>query len=626
MTHRDLSKRFEAVTRAATRALAQRKDVSVEFGRGDATLESNTVRLPAPSPQMTRSEVIRLRGEADSLALRLRYHDCRLHEQLAPVDVLAREVFDTLEQLRYEALGAQRMAGVAANLDALLAARYAAMAEQEQRALDPLGLSESVRLLAREAMLGIPPPRLAARLLAAQQHTLASKVGGVLVRLSRNLSEQRRFAEIAMELLEALGLDAASALHEEVEREAADEQQADGAEARDDESSTAVGQGPQNVEPSTEENEQKLERRPAMADAARASEESAGTLTDASHPDRWMPREVTTSAPGWKQRACSARYCAYTTDFDEVVHAQHLCTQEELTRLRLHLDRQVEHLDAMIGRLANRLQRRLLAKQMRDWQFDMDEGVLDTARLARVIANPLNPVSYMWEQETAFRDTIVTLLIDNSGSMRGRPITLAAISADVLARTLERCGVKTEILGFTTRAWKGGQVRERWIEGGKPPRPGRLNDLRHIIYKAADTPWRQARKNLGLMLREGILKENIDGEALTWAHQRLLPRPEERRILMVISDGTPVDDATLSANGAGYLERHLREVIAGIENTSPVELLAIGIGHDVTRYYRRAVTLVDAEQLGGTMMRELARLFDRESGSRGRHPTPVSVS
>nr|MBS0020254.1 cobaltochelatase subunit CobT [Gammaproteobacteria bacterium] len=625
MTQRDLNKCFEAVTRAATRALARRKDVSVEFGRGDATLESNTVRLPAPSPQMTRSEVIRLRGEADSLALRLRYHDCRLHEQLAPVDVLAREVFDTLEQLRYEALGAQRMAGVAANLDALLAARYAAMAEQEQRALDPLGLSESVRLLAREAMLGIPPPSLAARLLAAQQHTLASKVGGVLVRLSRNLSEQRRFAEIVMELLDALGLDVASALHE-VEREAADEQQADGAEERDDESSTAVGQGPQNVEPSAGENEQKLERRAAMGDAARSSDESAGTLTDASHSDRWMPREVTTRASGWSQRACSARYCAYTTDFDEVVHAQHLCTQEELRRLRLHLDRQVEHLDAMIGRLANRLQRRLLAKQLRGWQFDLDEGVLDTARLARVIANPLNPVSYMWEQETAFRDTIVTLLIDNSGSMRGRPITLAAISADVLARTLERCGVKTEILGFTTRAWKGGQVRERWIEGGKPPRPGRLNDLRHIIYKSADTPWRQARKNLGLMLREGILKENIDGEALTWAHQRLLPRPEERRILMVISDGTPVDDATLSANGAGYLERHLREVIAGIENTSPVELLAIGIGHDVTRYYRRAVTLVDAEQLGGTMMRELARLFDRESVSRGRHPTPMSVS
>lgn len=301
------------------------------------------------------------------------------------------------------------------------------------------------------------------------------------------------------------------------------------------------------------------------------------------------------------------------TDFDEVIDAQQLCPQEELTRLRLHLDRQVEHLDGMVSRLANRLQRLLLAQQLRGWQFDMDEGFLDTARLARIVANPLNPASYKWEQEAAFQDTVVTLLIDNSGSMRGRPIALAAISADVLARTLERCGVKTEILGFTTRAWKGGQVREQWLEKGKPPSPGRLNDLRHIVYKSADTPWRQARKNLGLMLREGILKENIDGEALTWAHQRLLQRPEERRILMVISDGTPVDDATLAANGAGYLERHLREVIAYIENMSPVELLAIGIGHDVTRYYHRAVTLVDAEQLGGAMMRELASLFERES-------------
>ncbi|MFZ0258254.1 MAG: cobaltochelatase subunit CobT [Gammaproteobacteria bacterium] len=626
MIHRDLNKRFEAVTRAATRALARRKDVSVEFGRTNATLENNTVHLPAPSPQLTKSDVIRLRGEADSLALRLRYHDRDVHEQLAPADALSREVFDTLEQLRYEALGAQRMAGVAANLDALLAARYQAMGEHDQQAPDPLGLPESVKLLAREALLGSPPPSLAARLLDAPRRALASKIGGALVRLSRNLSEQRRFAEIVMEILAALGLDVALASHE-VEREAPDEQ-ADGTEESNDDSSTAAGQGPQNVEPSSEENQPKAEQRAAKGDAARSSQESAGALTDASHHDQWMPTEVTTRTPAWNECDSSVTYCAYMTDFDEVVDAQLLCTQEELTRLRLHLDRQVAHLDAMIGRLANRLQRRLLAKQLRGWQFDMDEGVLDTARLARVIANPLNPVSYMWEQETAFRDTLVTLLIDNSGSMRGRPITLAAISADVLARTLERCGVKTEILGFTTRAWKGGQVRERWIEGGKPPRPGRLNDLRHIIYKSADTPWRQARKNLGLMLREGILKENIDGEALTWAYQRLLPRPEERRILMVISDGTPVDDATLSANGAGYLERHLREVIAGIENNSPVELLAIGIGHDVTRYYRRAVTLVDAEQLGGTMMRELASLFDRESVSRGRgrYPTPVSMS
>jgi cobaltochelatase CobT len=431
-----------------------------------------------------------------------------------------------------------------------------------------------------------------------------------------------------MEILEALGLDAASAA-QKVEQPASEEQaDGDGTQQPDyDCRATPAGEGPQHVQPCADEAQQKAEQRAQQGDAARSSEESEVALSDALPHDQWMPREVSTRVPAWARRVSVATtYRAYMTDFDEIIHAQHLCSSEELTRLRLHLDRQVEHLDGMIARLANRLQRRLQAQQLRGWQFDMDEGFLDTSRLARVVANPLNPVSYMWEQETAFRDTVVTLLIDNSGSMRGRPITLAAISADVLARTLERCGVKTEILGFTTRAWKGGQVRERWIEGGKPPSPGRLNDLRHIIYKSADIPWRQARKNLGLMLREGILKENIDGEALTWAHQRLLQRPEERRILMVISDGTPVDDATLSANGAGYLERHLREVISHIENISPVELLAIGIGHDVTRYYRRAVTLVDAEQLGGTMMRELASLFERESSYyRGRRHSTKSV-
>jgi cobaltochelatase CobT len=281
--------------------------------------------------------------------------------------------------------------------------------------------------------------------------------------------------------------------------------------------------------------------------------------------------------------------------------------------LRSLLDQQLAHLQSIISRLANRLQRRLLAKQSRAWEFDLDEGILDSARLARVVTNPAYPLSYKREKEMEFRDTVVTLLIDNSGSMRGRPITVAAMSADILARTLERCGVKVEILGFTTRAWKGGQARERWIAGGKPANPGRLNDLRHIIYKPADAPWRRARKSLGLMLREGILKENIDGEALIWAHARLLARTEQRRILMVISDGAPVDDSTLSVNPGNYLERHLREVIAEIERNSPVKLVAIGIGHDVTRYYRRAVTIVDAEQLGGAMLDKLAELFEEDA-------------
>jgi cobaltochelatase CobT len=307
-------------------------------------------------------------------------------------------------------------------------------------------------------------------------------------------------------------------------------------------------------------------------------------------------------------------YSAFTTEFDEVVEADELCDADELGRLRQQLDQQIGHLQSVISRLANRLQRRLMAKQTRSWDFDLEEGLLDTGRLSRVVTNPTHPLTFKQEKDTNFRDTVVSLLIDNSGSMRGRPISVAAMSADILARTLERCGVKVEILGFTTRAWKGGQSREKWLGAGKPSGPGRLNDLRHIVYKSADAPWRRARKNLGLMLREGLLKENIDGEALVWAHERLLARSEQRRILVIISDGAPVDDSTLSVNAGNYLERHLRQVIEWIESYSPVELLAIGIGHDVTRYYRRAVTIVDAEQLGGTVMDQLAELFEEEEG------------
>jgi len=309
-------------------------------------------------------------------------------------------------------------------------------------------------------------------------------------------------------------------------------------------------------------------------------------------------------------------YRIFTTAYDEEVPAGALCDEEELGRLRSYLDQQLVHLQSAVTKLANRLQRRLMAQQSRSWEFDQEEGLLDAARLARVIVNPAHSLSYKVETDTEFRDTVVTLLLDNSGSMRGRPISIAAISADILARTLERCGVKVEILGFTTRAWKGGQSREKWLADSRPPNPGRLNDLRHIVYKEADEPWRRARKNLGLMMREGLLKENIDGEALLWAHQRLIGRVEERKILMVISDGAPVDDSTLSVNSGTYLERHLRQVIAWIEARSPVELIAIGIGHDVTRYYQRAVTIMDAEQLGGTMVEQLAGLFDAHAEGR----------
>jgi cobaltochelatase CobT len=320
-------------------------------------------------------------------------------------------------------------------------------------------------------------------------------------------------------------------------------------------------------------------------------------------------------------------YKVFTAAHDEVVTPEELAEAEELDRLRAYLDQQLSNLSSVVSRLANRLQRRLLAQQNRAWTFDLEEGMLDAARLTRVIVDPTAPLSFKQEEDTEFRDTVVTLLIDNSGSMRGRPIMVAAVCADILARTLERCGVKVEILGFTTRAWKGGLSREDWIKAGKPPNPGRLNDLRHIVYKAADAPWRRARRDLGLMMKEGLLKENIDGEALLWAHQRLLGRSEQRKILMVISDGAPVDDSTLSVNTGHYLERHLRAVIGQIEALSPVELIAIGIGHDVTRYYRRAVTLVDAEQLGGAIVENLAALFEeRPRNERGQGLTTVNAS
>jgi cobaltochelatase CobT len=396
------------------------------------------------------------------------------------------------------------------------------------------------------------------------------------------------------------------------------EQESDQGESRD-----AEGQTSEEMEFSEAEGQEGDEEAVEMDSEDRPVTDESEDITDGTQPYR--PDHPLSDR--WNEPL----YRIFTTQFDETISAEDLCDPEELTRLRAYLDQQLQALQGVVSRLANRLQRRLLAKQNRAWEFDLEEGILDAARLARVVVDPTNPLSYKLEKDTNFRDTVVTLLLDNSGSMRGRPITVAAMCADILARTLERCAVKVEILGFTTKAWKGGQSRERWLAEGKTPQPGRLNDLRHIVYKSADAPWRRARRNLGLMMREGLLKENIDGEALVWAHGRLLTRNEQRRILMVISDGAPVDDSTLSVNAGNYLEKHLRLVIEEIETKSPVELIAIGIGHDVTRYYRRAVTIVDAEQLGGAMTEKLAELFDEEAPtdrrrvSRERDKLPITA-
>ena len=597
--------RFKRTTGAAIRAIARRDDITATFTPSGQGLVGSEARLPLPARDLPAQDAALVRGEADSVALRLRHHDGAVHRGRRPGAELARQVFDTLEQARCEALGMRRMTGVAANLDAALEERYRARGYARATTQEEAPLPEVMRVLAREVMTGMAPPPAARPMVDLWRSSLDAQVLQDLKELSGRAEDQGAFAETLRKLLTHLDLDLGAD-----DDSPGDESESDG-EAGEDDPNQAQGEG---GEQDASEADSTLEgQRGDMSDAEGGDDQQAeadGEMVAGSGDEEpGRPGQP----PHFDDRRNAPErdaYHAFTTDFDEVVDAAELCDPDELTRLRQMLDQQLANLQGVIARLANRLQRRLLAKQTRAWEFNLDEGMLDAARLARVVANPLYSLSYKQEKEMEFRDTVVSLLIDNSGSMRGRPIAVAAMSADILARTLERCGVKVEILGFTTRMWKGGQSRERWIAAGKPGNPGRLNDLRHIVYKPADAPWRRARKSLGLMLREGILKENIDGEALFWAYHRLIGRPEQRRVLMVISDGAPVDDSTLSVNPGNYLERHLREVINYIETRSPVELIAIGIGHDVTRYYRRAVTIVDAEQLGGTVMEQLAELFD----------------
>jgi len=598
--------RFRTAIASASRAIARDAEVDVVFASESGNASGKIARVVSPGPSLEPRLVAEARGAADSAALLLRHHDSKLHTTRAPVDADARAVFDALEVARVEALGSRAMGGVRANLDKHVEARVRLDAIGRARSAEEVPLATAIGLLARERLTGAPPPESARPGLKLVAPWIEEKAGAELDALALTIDDQGAFAELSKRLLEDLDLEADSdQAPQEPEEQGGDDDPGEGDSAEEgDDQDQASGAEQGEMEARSEQ-----------------SEEGDGE-SDAS--DQQMEEGEPSSADegGEQASARSARrnwqdepptdYRPYTTRFDEVVEAGDLCDDEELGRLRAYLDQQIGRQSALVTRLANRLQRRLMAQQARSWDFDQEEGLLDAARLARVVVSPAHSLSYKVERETEFKDTIVSLLIDNSGSMRGRPIAIAAICADVLARTLERCGVATEILGFTTRAWKGGQCREAWLAEGRPPNPGRLNDLRHIVYKRADEPYRHARRGLGLMMREGLLKENIDGEALLWAHRRLLARPEERRILMVISDGAPVDDSTASANGGTYLERHLRQIIGWIESRSSVELSAIGIGHDVTRYYQRAVTIMDAEQLGGALIEQLAGLFDRD--------------
>ncbi|MEM6901888.1 MAG: cobaltochelatase subunit CobT [Pseudomonadota bacterium] len=600
---------FKRATTAATRAMARDPELEVAFTADAPGLRGRRARLALPSRELSDKDAALVRGSADAAALRRRHHNQTVHASGMPSGETARAVFEAMEQARCEGLGAQTMVGTRANLTAAMIERCRKAGYDRCQSRDDIPLSEAMHQLAREAFTGDKPPPGIAEAVDLWRPFVESRAGRQLADLRNLLEDQEEYGQAVRNLLSRLETDfsddqdADDSDDGEGDQPDDEQEQADNQSRGDSDSDDDSGMQTEQAGEDTEE----VEMGEAQDQDDQQDMEDGMGVEEPGQPRHRQDQD-------FEDARAANQYRAFTKDHDEVVSAQDLCDGDEMARLRLILDQQLSHLQGVIARLANRLQRRLLAKQTRSWDFDLEEGILDAARLSRIVVNPQMPLSYKQEKETDFRDTVVSLLIDNSGSMRGRPISIAAVSADILARTLERCGVKVEILGFTTRAWKGGMSREKWIAAGKPERPGRLNDLRHIVYKAADEPWRRARRNLGLMLREGILKENIDGEALLWASQRLMTRPEQRRILMVISDGAPVDDSTLSVNPGGYLERHLREVIDMLERRSSIELVAIGIGHDVTRYYRRAVTIVDAEQLGGTMMNSLAELFDEDTG------------
>ncbi|WP_265502717.1 cobaltochelatase subunit CobT [Paracoccus beibuensis] len=602
---------FKKALSEATRALADERELNVTFSADPAGVAGDTMRLPQISRRMGRDEVLLARGTADALAMRMRHHDAGLHARYAPAGPMAKELYEAMETARCEALGARDMPGALSNIDAKIGAEADKKGYAQIKAASDAPLSVAAGYILRQAATGRALPPGAQHVADLWRPFVESQASGALADVNAALADQAEFARLSRRIItdlgygDQLGEDPDQPEEDEAEDNAEQEEEAGDNQSQDQDDSEDSEASPERSQ------EQTQDERQAQVSMDDASEDEMGD--EAEMPDTETPPDLPPPVS-----EASPDYKVFAQTWDEEIRAEDLADPAELERLRAYLDKQLEPLRGAVSRLANKLQRRLQAQQNRSWEFDKEEGVLDAGRLARVVANPTTPLSFKVEKDTEFRDTVVTLLIDNSGSMRGRPISIAAICADVLARTLERCNVKVEILGFTTRAWKGGQSREAWLAAGRPAQPGRLNDLRHIVYKSADAPWRRVRPNLGLMMKEGLLKENIDGEALEWAHKRLARRSEARKILMVISDGAPVDDSTLSVNPANFLERHLRDVIAMVEKRRAVELLAIGIGHDVTRYYERAVTITDAEQLAGAITEQLAALFDSDPRKRAR--------
>ena len=606
---------FKKALAEATKVIADDPELAVSYSVDPAGQTSDTIRLPQVSRRMTRDEVLLARGTADAFALRHKFHDQATAAKYMPQGQMAKDLYDAMETARIEAVGAKHMPGTAGNIDAKIGNEALRKGYDQVKQASDAPLATAAGYLIRHLATGRDLPSGAENVMNLWRGFIEDHCGGTLESLESILDDQQEFAKFARQMIADLGYadqlgDDPDNIDDEQENEAEDgEDQEEEPESTGEDDSEGE-EAEASPEQSQEEQQDASQAQVSMDDQADAEMGEETEMPDGEAPlEPPAPQPISDADPDYR---------VYSTEFDEEISAEDLAEPAELERLRNYLDQQLEPLKGAVSRLANKLQRRLQAKQNRSWEFDREEGILDAGRLARIVASPTTPLSFKVEKDMEFRDTVVTMLLDNSGSMRGRPISIAAICADVMARTLERCDVKVEILGFTTKAWKGGQSREEWLKDGREATPGRLNDLRHIIYKAADAPWRRTRPNLGLMMKEGLLKENIDGEALEWAHRRMAMRPEQRKVLMVISDGAPVDDSTLSVNPANYLEKHLRDVIAMVEKRKAVELVAIGIGHDVTRYYERAVTITDVEQLAGAMTEQLASLFDSDPRSRAR--------
>ena len=562
---------FKKAISSTLRAISENKDIDINFG-ADTDIDSNSVTLPLPSIKLEELEKKEIRGIADSIALKFKYHDKKTHATLKPKSKVAKNIFDSIEDARYESLGIIEYNGIKSNLDKNMESKYKNNKVNKLINRNEVSIEDAAKLIIQEKLTDKTLSKDLLEITNIWRKDLEPVIKKSIEELKYNIFKQKDFSTISLKLSKELQSIQAEADIEQDNKDNSD----DDSDNQEDEQEKNNNEENQDISEQESETEENL------------SSEQEDTDTDIIEDENSESENSKDANPFYSPPAEDKndfKYNVYSQKFDEIVHAQDLCDQDELLRLRGNLDKQIENMDNIISQLANRLQRKLMAQQNRWWEFNLEEGVLDASRLPRIIINPLQSLSYKKEIESEFKDTIVTLLIDNSGSMRGRPITVAALSADILARTLERCGVKVEILGFTTRSWKGGKARDEWIKNGRPANPGRLNEIRHIIYKSANNPWRRSKTNLGLMLREGILKENIDGEAIAWATERLTKRSEKRKILMVISDGAPVDDSTLSTNSGSYLDKHLRQVIKKNRIKSKYRIIS-------NRYWTRCHTLL----------------------------------